>query len=106
MDGCYGQRMSRFCRPPRRLRVAPISGATCGTVVRMAEKRRPGAGRPSLGERMRVPVRMSPEVYEALRHEAQTRGSSMSQLLADLAAVHLGMPEAALKLDGLEKLSA
>lgn len=72
----------------------------------MAEKRRTGAGRPSLGERMRIPVRMSPEVYEALRLEAQARGISMSQLLADLAAVHLGMPEAALKLDGSEKLTA
>lgn len=55
---------------------------------------------------MRVPVRMPSEVYEALRYEAQTRGVSMSQLLADLAAVHLGMPEAALKLNGSEKLSA
>ena len=98
--------MSEISHPPRRPRVAIISGARCAKFGLMADEQRTGAGRPSLGERMRVPVRMPSEVYEALRYEAQTRGVSMSQLLADLAAVHLGMPEAALKLNGSEKLSA
>jgi predicted HicB family RNase H-like nuclease len=63
-------------------------------------------GRPSLGERMRVPVRMPPEVYEALRVEAKSRGISMSQYMADLAAIHLGLPQAALKLDQQEEIPA
>lgn len=70
----------------------------------MATKRT--AGRPSLGERMRVPVRMTPEVHEALRIEAKSRGVSMSQYLADLAAIHLGLPEAVLKLDSQEAIPA
>lgn len=65
-----------------------------------------GRGRPSLGERMRVPVRMPSEVYEALRVEAKSRGISMSQYMADLAAVHLGLPQAALKLDVQEAIPA
>lgn len=70
----------------------------------MATKR--SVGRPSLGERMRVPVRMTPEVYEALRVEAKSRGISMSQYLADLAAIHLGLPEAVLRLDTQEAIPA
>lgn len=64
------------------------------------------AGRPSLGERMRVPVRMPPDVYEALRIEAKSRGISMSQYMADLAAMHLGLPEAVMKLDDQEAIPA
>lgn len=83
-----------------------ICGVMCANLLLMATKR-PGPGRPSLGDRMRVPVRMSPSVYEALRVEARSRGISMSQYMADLAAIHLGMPEAALKLDeNQEALSA
>lgn len=82
-----------------------IYGAIGGIFDAMAMKR-PGPGRPPLGERMRVPVRMSPEVYEALRLEARTRGISMSQYLADLAAIHLGMPEEVLKLDEQEAMPA
>jgi len=55
---------------------------------------------------MRVPVRMAPEVYEALRLEAKTRGISMSQYLADLAAINLGLPEAVHQLDGQEAIPA
>lgn len=89
--------------PPER--VARIYDAIGGIFDAMATKR-PGPGRPTLGERMRVPVRMSPEVYEALRVEARTRGISMSQYLADLAAMHLGMPEEVLKLDEQEAMPA
>lgn len=71
----------------------------------MATKR-PGPGRPSLGERMRVPVRMSPEVYEALRLDAKSRGISMSQYMADLAAHHLGIPESASRLNDQEAIPA
>lgn len=65
-----------------------------------------GPGRPPLGDRKRVPVRMSPEVYEALREAAKVRRISMSQYMADLAASHLGLPEAVLKLNDEEALSA
>lgn len=64
------------------------------------------AGRPSLGERTRVPVRMPSDVYEALRIEAKSRGISMSQYMADLAAMHLGLPEAVMKLDDQEAIPA
>lgn len=49
---------------------------------------------------------MTPEVHEALRIEAKSRGVSMSQYLADLAAIHLGLPEAVLKLDSQEAIPA
>jgi len=49
---------------------------------------------------------MPSEVYEALRVEAKSRGISMSQYMADLAAVHLGLPQAALKLDVQEAIPA
>jgi len=49
---------------------------------------------------------MTPEVYEALRVEAKSRGISMSQYLADLAAIHLGLPEAVLRLDTQEAIPA
>lgn len=81
-----------------------VHDAICGMVTTMATKR--SVGRPSLGERMRVPVRMTPEVYEALRVEAKSRGISMSQYLADLAAIHLGLPEAVLRLDTQEAIPA
>ena len=71
----------------------------------MATKQQ-GPGRPSFGTRMRVPVRMAPEVYEALRLEAKTRGISMSQYLADLAAINPGLPEAVHQLDGQEAIPA
>lgn len=71
----------------------------------MAKKQR-GPGRPSFGERMRVPVRMAPEVYEALRVEARARGVSMSQYLADLAAIDLGLPEAVFQREEQEAISA
>ena len=59
-----------------------------------------------LKERMRVPVRMAPEVYEALRVEARSRGVSMSQYLADLAAINLGLPEAVVPPADEEAISA
>lgn len=65
-----------------------------------------GPGRPSFGTRMRVPVRMAPEVYEALRVEAKSRGVSMSQYMADLAAINLGLPAAALQLNDQEAIPA
>lgn len=71
----------------------------------MATKQ-PGPGRPSFGTRMRVPVRMAPEVYEALRVEAKSRGISMSQYLADLAAIDLGLPQAVSRLDDQEAIPA
>ena len=71
----------------------------------MATKQR-GPGRPSFGERKRVPVRMAPEVYEALRVEARSRGVSMSQYLADLAAINLGLPEAVVPPADEEAISA
>lgn len=71
----------------------------------MATKQ-PGPGRPSFGTRMRVPVRMAPEVYEALRVEAKSRGVSMSQYLADLAAIDLGLPQAVSRLDDQEAIPA
>lgn len=87
------------------LRVVENSGAAYGNFTCMATKRT-GPGRPPLGERTRVPVRMPTDVYEALRDEARTRGISMSQYMADLAAIHLGFPEAALKLTDLEEVTA
>lgn len=86
-------------------RVDRICGAKCGSFPPMATKQR-GPGRPSFGERMRVPVRMAPEVYEALRVEARSRGVSMSQYLADLAAINLGLPEAVLPPADEEAISA
>lgn len=65
-----------------------------------------GPGRPSFGARMRVPVRMAPEVYEALRVEAKSRGVSMSQYMADLAAINLGLPEAVFQLNDQEAIPA
>lgn len=65
-----------------------------------------GPGRPSFGTRMRVPVRMAPEVYEALRVEAKSRGISMSQYLADLAAIDLGLPQAVSQLGDQEAIPA
>lgn len=55
---------------------------------------------------MRVPVRMAPEVYEALRVEAKSRGISMSQYMANLAAINLGLPEAVVKLEDQEAIPA
>ncbi len=55
---------------------------------------------------MRVPVRMAPEVYEALRVAAKSRGVSMSQYMADLAAINLGLPEAVLQLSDQEAIPA
>ena len=86
-------------------RVDRICGAKCGSFPPMATKQR-GPGRPSFGERMRVPVRMAPEVYEALRVEARSRGVSMSQYLADLAAINLGLPEAVVPPADEEAISA
>lgn len=71
----------------------------------MATKQ-PGPGRPSFGTRMRVPVRMAPEVYEALRDEAKSQGISMSQYLADLAAINLGLHEAVSQIDDQEAIPA
>ena len=59
-----------------------------------------------MGERTRITVRIPPQVYEALRTEARSRGISMNQYLADVAASHLGLPEAVLKLNDEEALSA
>ena len=86
-------------------RVDRICGAKCGSFPHMATKQR-GPGRPSFGERMRVPVRMAPEVYEALRVEARSRGVSMSQYLSDLAAINLGLPEAVVPPADEEAISA
>ena len=49
---------------------------------------------------------MPSDVYEALRIEAKSRGISMSQYMADLAAMHLGLPEAVMKLDDQEAIPA
>lgn len=91
------------CR--RHGRVRTISGANCGNLTLMATKQS-GPGRPSFGTRMRVPVRMAPEVYEALRVEAKSRGISMSQYMANLAAINLGLPEAVVKLEDQEAIPA
>lgn len=99
-DGIVGARNSTSLR-----RVDGICGAKCGSFPPMATKQR-GPGRPSFGERVRVPVRMAPEVYEALRVEARSRGVSMSQYLADLAAIDLGLPEAVLPPVDEEAISA
>ena len=39
-------------------------------------------------------VRVPSDVYDALRREAAARGISMNQYVAEVAAGHLGMPEA------------
>lgn len=48
-----------------------------------------GPGRPSLGERTKMTVRVPCPVYDALRREAHERGISMNQLVSELASEHL-----------------
>lgn len=51
-------------------------------------------------------VRVPSDVYDALRREAQTRGISMNQFVAEVAATHLGMQEAVANFDGQEAIPA
>ena len=104
MSGCYGQCMLGSRRAFIHLRVAPISGVTYGNVADMAT--RVGTGRPSLGDRTQLTVRIPPGIHQALRDEAQSRGISMNQALLEIAADHLGVTEVALPINDQEKLSA
>lgn len=67
---------------------------------------RVGTGRPSMGDRTQLTVRIPPEVHQALRDEAHSRGISMNQTLLEIAADHLGVTEVALPIDDQERLSA
>lgn len=51
-------------------------------------------------------VRVPSDVYDALRREAKARGISMNQYVAEVAATHLGMPEAVSNYDGQEAIPA
>lgn len=51
-------------------------------------------------------VRIPSDVYDALRREAEARGISMNQYVAEVAATHLGVPEAVSNLDGQEAIPA
>ncbi|MFN3865268.1 MAG: toxin-antitoxin system HicB family antitoxin [Demequina sp.] len=67
---------------------------------------RSGPGRPALGERTRMTVRVPSDVYDALRREAAARGISMNQYVAEVAATHLGMSEAVSSYDDQEAIPA
>ncbi|RBA33805.1 toxin-antitoxin system HicB family antitoxin [Dietzia maris] len=67
---------------------------------------RSGPGRPALGERTRMTVRVPSDVYDALRREAKARGISMNQYVAEVAAAHLGMPKAVSHFDDQEAIPA
>lgn len=51
-------------------------------------------------------VRVPSDVYDALRREAAARGISMNQFVAEVAAAHLGIPEAVPSYDGQEAIPA
>jgi len=62
-------------------------------VTSMATKR-PGPGRPSLGERTALKVRLPVDLYEAVRAEAESRGISMNQVVVEIATRSLEHKEA------------
>lgn len=74
-------------------RVVEICGVTNDTVAIMATKR-PGPGRPSLGERTALKVRLPVDLYEAVRAEAESRGISMNQVVVEIASRSLEHKEA------------
>lgn len=86
-------------------RVAPISDVKHAIFDVMATTRS-GPGRPALGERTRMTVRVPSDIYEALRREAKARGISMNQYVAEVAATHLGMPESMPNVDSQEAIPA
>ena len=51
-------------------------------------------------------VRVPSDVYDALRREAKARGISMNQYVSEVAATHLGMPEAVSNFDDQEAIPA
>ncbi len=62
-----------------------------GTIVGMAQ--------PHKGQREQIKVRAAAVVYARLREMAAQRGTSVSQLSADLLAIAVGHPEAVRELD-------
>ena len=54
---------------------------------------------PHKGQREQIKVRADASVYARLREMAAERGTSVSQLSADLLAIAVGQPEAVRELD-------
>ncbi|ODR24848.1 hypothetical protein [Mycolicibacterium porcinum] len=54
---------------------------------------------PHKGDREQIKVRAAAVVYARLREMAADRGTSVSQLSADLLAIAVGHPEAVLELN-------
>jgi|LNAP01.1.fsa_nt_gb predicted HicB family RNase H-like nuclease len=58
-----------------------------------------GMAQPHKGQREQIKVRAATPVYARLREMAAERGTSVSQLSADLLAIAVGHPEAVRELD-------
>lgn len=58
-----------------------------------------GMAQPHKGQREQIKVRADASVYARLREMAAERGTSVSQLSADLLAIAVGRPEAVRELD-------
>ncbi len=58
-----------------------------------------GMAQPHKGQREQIKVRAAAPVYARLREMAAERGTSVSQLSADLLAIAVGHPEAVRELD-------
>lgn len=68
-----------------------VRGLLCVRIGCMAQ--------PHKGQREQIKVRAAAPVYARLREMAAERGTSVSQLSADLLAIAVGHPEAVRELD-------
>ena len=68
-----------------------VHGPSCVRIRYMAQ--------PHKGPREQIKVRADASVYALLREMAAERGTSVSQLSADLLAIAVGHPEAVRELD-------
>lgn len=68
-----------------------VQGSLCVKIKCMAQ--------PHKGPREQIKVRADASVYARLREMAAERGTSVSQLSADLLAIAVGRPEAVRELD-------
>lgn len=68
-----------------------VRGPLCARIGYMAQ--------PHKGQREQIKVRADASVYVRLREMAAERGTSVSQLSADLLAIAVGRPEAVRELD-------
>ncbi|SKM23348.1 Uncharacterised protein [Mycobacteroides abscessus subsp. massiliense] len=68
-----------------------VRGPLCVRIESMAQ--------PHKGQREQIKVRADASVYVRLREMAAERGTSVSQLSADLLAIAVGRPEAVRELD-------